>query len=160
MKAAVVRAFGEPLVIEERPDPGQVRIRVEASGLCHTDIHAAHGDWPVKPNPLAVNEAAFAAVYGGLRRGGKLVMVALPAHGTVQVPIFDTVLNGTSVIGSIVGTRQDLAEVFELHAAGRTRVVRESRPLVSVNESIDAVLRGQVKARIVFDFGEDVGEGR
>jgi propanol-preferring alcohol dehydrogenase len=55
MKAAVVRAFGEPLVIEERPDPepgpGQVRIRVEASGLCHTDIHAARGDWPVKPNP-------------------------------------------------------------------------------------------------------------
>src|SRR6059036_922680 len=55
MKAAVVRAFGEPLVIEERPDPepgpGQVRIRVEATGLCHTDIHAAHGDWPVKPEP-------------------------------------------------------------------------------------------------------------
>ncbi|MGW5513086.1 alcohol dehydrogenase catalytic domain-containing protein, partial [Streptomyces albogriseolus] len=50
MKAAVVREFGKPLVIEERPDPepgpGQVRVRVEASGLCHTDIHAAHGDWP------------------------------------------------------------------------------------------------------------------
>ncbi|MFE3167076.1 alcohol dehydrogenase catalytic domain-containing protein, partial [Streptomyces sp. NPDC059224] len=55
MKAAVVRRFGEPLVIEERCDPepgrGQVRIRVEASGLCHTDIHAARGDWPVRPNP-------------------------------------------------------------------------------------------------------------
>jgi len=337
MKAAVVRAFGEPLVIEERPDPepgpGQVRIRVEASGLCHTDIHAAHGDWPVKPEPpfvpghegvglveklgdgvthvsvgdrvavpwlgkacgrcehclsgwetlceqqintgygcdggyaekmlawadfaqpvpegigaveaapltcagvttykalkvagvqpaqlvaisgigglghlavqyakiagatvaavdvtdeklelatelgadlvidarkqdvgevlrqhggahaaiaLAVNEAAFTAVNSGLRRGGKLVMVALPAHGTIQVPIFDTVLNGTSVIGSIVGTRQDLAEVFQLHAAGRTRVIHETRPLAAVNEAIDEVLRGQVKARIVFDLG-------
>lgn len=56
MKAAVVRAFGEPLVIEDRPDPepgpGQVRVRVEASGLCHTDIHAARGDWPVKPTQL------------------------------------------------------------------------------------------------------------
>ncbi|MDQ1073325.1 zinc-dependent alcohol dehydrogenase [Streptomyces canus] len=337
MKAAVVRAFGEPLVIEDRPDPepgtGQVRVLVEASGLCHTDLHAARGDWPVKPTPpfvpghegvglveklgegvthlgvgqrvavpwlgkacgrcehclsgwetlcerqintgygcdggyaekmlawadfaqpvpdgvtafdaapltcagvttykalkvadvrpaqlvaisgvgglghlavqytkiagaqvaaidvtdeklelaaelgadlvidarkddvgevlkryggahaaiaLAVNEAAFAAVNSGLRRGGKLVMVALPAHGTIQVPIFDTVLNGTSVIGSIVGTRQDLAEVFQLHAAGRTRVIRETRPLSSVNESIDDVLRGQVKARIVFDLG-------
>ena len=337
MKAAVVRAFGEPLVIEERPDPepgpGQVRICVEASGLCHTDIHAAHGDWPVKPTPpfvpghegvglieklgdgvtrlsvgdrvavpwlgkacgrcehclsgwetlceqqintgygcdggyaekmlawadfaqpvpdgvgaveaapltcagvttykalkvagvqpaqlvaisgigglghlavqyakiagatvaavdvtdeklelatelgadlvidarkqdvgevlrqhggahaaiaLAVNEAGFTAVNSGLRRGGKLVMVALPAHGTIQVPIFDTVLNGTSVIGSIVGTRQDLAEVFQLHAAGRTRVIHETRPLAAVNEAIDEVLRGQVKARIVFDLG-------
>jgi propanol-preferring alcohol dehydrogenase len=56
--------------------------------------------------------------------------------------------------------RQDPAEVFELHAAGRTRAVRESRPLVSVDESIDAVPRGQVKARIVFDFGDDFGEGR
>ncbi|MHB9864160.1 alcohol dehydrogenase AdhP [Streptomyces sp. YIM S03343] len=337
MKAAVVRAFGEPLVIEERtdprPGPGEVRIRVEASGLCHTDIHAANGDWPVKPNPpfvpghegvglveelgegvthlsvgdrvavpwlgkacgrcehclsgwetlceqqintgygcdggyaekmlawadfaqlvpegvdpfdaapltcagvttykalkvadikpsqlvaisgigglghlalqyakiagatvaaidvtdeklalaselgadividarkedvgavlkehggahaavaLAVNEAAFAAVYTGLRRGGKLVMVALPAHGTIEVPIFNTVLNGTSVIGSIVGTRQDLAEVFQLHAAGRTKVIYETRPLETVNESIDQVLRGQVTARIVFDLG-------
>ncbi|MGW3144350.1 alcohol dehydrogenase AdhP [Streptomyces sp. NPDC001177] len=337
MKAAVVWAFGEPLVIEERPDPepgvGQVRIRVEASGLCHTDIHAAHGDWPIRPNPpfvpghegvgvveelgegvthlkvgervavpwlgwacgrcehclsgwetlcdrqvntgygcdgghaekmlawadfaqrvphgisaleaapltcagvttykalkvaqvrpaqlvavsgigglghlavqyakiagaqvaaidvtddklelaaelgadlvidarkddvgevlrryggahaalaLAVNDAAFEAVNAGLRRGGRLVMVALPAHGTVRVPIFDTVLNGTSVIGSIVGTRQDLAEVFQLHAAGRTRVICETRPLSAVNESIDEVLRGQVKARIVFDLG-------
>jgi alcohol dehydrogenase, propanol-preferring len=56
MKAAVVHAFGEPLVIEDRPTPepgpGQVVIRMEASGLCHTDIHAAHGDWPVKPTPL------------------------------------------------------------------------------------------------------------
>src|SRR5262245_58288918 len=55
MKAAVVRQLGQPLVIEERPvptpGPGQVLVRVEASGLCHTDIHAAHGDWPVKPVP-------------------------------------------------------------------------------------------------------------
>ncbi|MFE1895128.1 alcohol dehydrogenase AdhP [Streptomyces yangpuensis] len=336
MKAAVVRSFGEPLVIEERPDPepgpGQVRIRLEASGLCHTDIHAAHGDWPVKPTvpfvpghegvgivealgtgvthlevgqrvavpwlgwacgrcehclsgwetlcerqrntgysvdggyaekmlapadfsalvpdgidprdaapltcagvttykalkvagvrptqlvaisgigglghlavqyakiagatvaaidvtddkldlarelgadilidarkedpaevlkrhggahaaiALAVNEQAFASVYGGLRRGGKLVMVALPAGGTIQVPIFDTVLNGTSVIGSIVGTRQDLDEVFQLHAAGRTKVIYETRPLASVNESIADVLDGRIKARIVFEI--------
>ncbi len=55
MKAAVVRAFGEPLVLEERPDPepgpGQVRIRVEASALCPTDIHAVPSDRPVKPKP-------------------------------------------------------------------------------------------------------------
>ncbi|MEV6103486.1 zinc-dependent alcohol dehydrogenase [Streptomyces sp. NPDC051940] len=335
MQAAVVRAFGEPLVLEDRPDPepgpGQIRIRVEASGLCHTDIHAAHGDWPVKPQPpfvpghegvgivdklgpgtagislgqrvavpwlgracgscehclsgwetlceqqvntgystdgghaqkslawarfaqpvpdgidpreaapltcagvttykavkvagvrpaqlvavsgigglghlavqyakiagatvaavdvtddklalarelgadllidarkddvaavlkahggahaaiaLAVDESAFAAAYAGLRRGGKLVMVALPAGGTVQLPIFDTVLNGTSVIGSIVGTRQDLAEVFQLHAAGRTRVIYETRPLSSVNESIADVLRGEITARVVLE---------
>ncbi|WNO70267.1 zinc-dependent alcohol dehydrogenase [Streptomyces sp. AM8-1-1] len=336
MKAAVARTLGEPLVIEQRPDPqpgpGQIRVRLEASGLCHTDIHAAHGDWPVKPTPpfvpghegvgivealgygvthlsvgqrvavpwlgwacgrcehclsgwetlcekqrntgysmdggyaemmlayadfaqpvperldpreaapltcagvttykalkvagvgpsdlvaisgvgglghlavqyakiagatvaaidvtdeklalaaelgadilidartedpaevlqrhggahaaiaLAVDEESFAIAYAGLRRGGKLIMVALPAEGTIQVPVFSTVLSGTSVIGSIVGTRQDLAEVFQLHAAGRTRVIYETRPLDSVNTCIDEVMNGQVKARIVFEM--------
>lgn len=55
MKAAVVREFGKPLVIEEVPVPepgeGQVQVKIEACGVCHTDLHAAEGDWPVKPNP-------------------------------------------------------------------------------------------------------------
>ena len=333
MKAAVVRRFGEPLVIENRPvpvpGPGQITVRMEASGLCHTDIHAAHGDWPVKPTPpfvpghegvgtvhavgggvtgvtmgevvavpwlgyacgtckhcltgwetlctsqrntgysidggyaeyflaeaafatkvpagvnafeaapltcagvttfkavkvgnvhpgdlvaisgigglghlalqyakifggtvaaidvtdeklqlakelgadfvidartedpasvlqahggadvavgLAVSDKSFAAAYAGLRRGGRLVLVALPADGTLSIPVFDTVLNGKSVIGSIVGTRADLNDVFALHAAGRTRVIYETRPLTGVNEAIAEVLQGKAKARLV-----------
>ncbi len=53
MKAAVVHAYGAPLRIEEvkvpLPGPGQVLVKIEASGVCHTDLHAAEGDWPVKP---------------------------------------------------------------------------------------------------------------
>jgi len=53
MRAAVVREFGRPLTIEQRPVPepgrGEVLVRVVASGVCHTDLHAANGDWPVKP---------------------------------------------------------------------------------------------------------------
>ncbi|SFT40325.1 alcohol dehydrogenase AdhP [Halomonas saccharevitans] len=55
MKAAVVRKFGEPLTIEEVPTPrpkrGEILVKVAASGVCHTDLHAVHGDWPVKPEP-------------------------------------------------------------------------------------------------------------
>ena len=55
MKAAVVRAFKEPLVIQEvpvpAPGPGQILVKIAASGVCHTDLHAADGDWPVKPKP-------------------------------------------------------------------------------------------------------------
>lgn len=53
MQAAVVEKFGEPLVVREipvpRPGPGQVLVEIVASGVCHTDLHAADGDWPVKP---------------------------------------------------------------------------------------------------------------
>jgi len=55
MKAAVVRQFGKPLSIEELPipevGPGQALLKVVATGVCHTDLHAAEGDWPVKPHP-------------------------------------------------------------------------------------------------------------
>jgi len=334
MKAAVVHEFGKPLRIEElpkpEPGPGEVVVRIEASGLCHTDIHAAHGDWPIKPklplipghegvgivescgagvtevkegdrvaipwlgyacgvceycvsgwetlcesqqntgytidgcyaeyarasaryvvkvpkevdpfdaapltcagvttykavkvsgarpsdlvaifgigglghlalqyakiagatvvavdlfdeklelarelgadytvnareeNPaeaitklggadaaivVAVSPKAFEQAYQALRRGGRLVLVGLPAEGFIRLPIFETVLRGIQVVGSIVGTRIDLAETFELHALGRTRVVYEKRPLEMVNECFEAVEQGKAKARIVF----------
>lgn len=54
MKAAVVHNFGQLLQIEDVPVPdvpaGQILVKVIASGVCHTDLHAANGDWPVKPS--------------------------------------------------------------------------------------------------------------
>jgi propanol-preferring alcohol dehydrogenase len=336
MKAAIVQAFDKPLRIEEvsrpTPDAAQVVVQIEASGLCHTDIHAAHGDWPVKPSlpfipghegvgivtatgpgvtrvkegdrvaipwlgyacgtceyctsgwetlcqqqlntgysidggyaeyakayadyvamvpagmdpfaaapltcagvttykavkvsgarssdlvaifgvgglghmalqyakiagstviavdlvddklamarqlgadyvvnaahqdpvqeikklggadaaiALAVAPKAFEQAFQSLRRKGTLVFVALPADNYVRLPIFETVLNGITVVGSIVGTRVDLAEVFELHAAGRTRVQYEKRRLENVNQAIEDVENGRVAARCVFDM--------
>jgi alcohol dehydrogenase, propanol-preferring len=338
MKAAVVTSFELPLTIEQRPvptpGPGQVLVHMEASGLCHTDIHGAHGDWPVKPTPpyvpghegvgivesvgtgvtsravgdrvaiawlgsacghcdhcvsgwetlcekqqnsgysidgafaeyavadadyvvevpeavssfdaaplscagvttykaikvahvqpgervaifgvgglghlalqyarlvgaeviavdvteeklalaaelgadhtvnaattdpvaaieslggadvavaLAVTPKVFEQAFASLRRGGRLVCVALPpeSEGSLHLPIFETVLKGIQVIGSIVGTRQDLAEVFRLHELGRTRVIAEARKLDEVNEAIDEVLHGRTTARLVFEF--------
>jgi propanol-preferring alcohol dehydrogenase len=336
MKAAVVRKFKTPLQIEDvpkpTPGPGEVVVKIEASGLCHTDIHACHGDWPVKPklplipghegvgivesagagvgtvkegdrvcipwlgyacgaceycasgwetlceqqkntgygidgsyaeyaranalfvsrvpagidpkeaapitcagvttykavkvagtrssdlvavfgigglghlavqyariaggtvvavdlvdakldlarqlgadyvvNPtredpvaaikklggadqaicLAVSPRAFEQAYGSLRRGGTLVFVALPAENFVKLPIFETVLNGTKVVGSIVGTRIDLAECLELHARKRTRVVYETRRLEDVNACFEEVEQARVPARLVFAF--------
>jgi propanol-preferring alcohol dehydrogenase len=55
MKAAVVHAFKQPLRIEEVPIPevvlGRIVVKIMSCGVCHTDLHAANGDWPVKPNP-------------------------------------------------------------------------------------------------------------
>lgn len=53
MKAAVVNEFQQELEIKEveipKPEHGEVLIKMEACGVCHTDLHAAHGDWPIKP---------------------------------------------------------------------------------------------------------------
>ena len=55
MKAAVVHEFRKPLTIDEVPIPepgrGEIQVAIRASGVCHTDLHAAEGDWPVKPKP-------------------------------------------------------------------------------------------------------------
>ena len=102
---------------------------------------------------LAANQKVFEQALASLAYGGRLVMVGLPAdNAAVSVPIFSTVLGGRSVIGSIVGTRQDLAEVFALHAAGRTEVVLEPRRLDQINESFEDVLSGRVPARLVMQF--------
>ncbi|AXH36058.1 zinc-dependent alcohol dehydrogenase [Humibacter sp. BT305] len=108
---------------------------------------------------LAVAPAVSRQAFDSLNRGGRLVLVSLPAAGELTVPVFDTVLKGISVIGSIVGTRQDLAEVFDLHAAGRTRVFTQTRALDEVNEAVDEVLAGSVPARLVFTYPSPRGPG-
>jgi propanol-preferring alcohol dehydrogenase len=99
---------------------------------------------------LAVAPKAFEQAFASLRRGGTMALVALPHENTMELPIFETVLNGITVVGSIVGTRLDLREVFDLHVAGKTRVIREQRPLDEVQTAMEDVLHGDVPARIVF----------
>jgi propanol-preferring alcohol dehydrogenase len=98
---------------------------------------------------LAAEPKVLEQAHASLRRGGRLVLVSLPKENAMRLPIFETVLKGISVIGSIVGTRDDLAEVFKLHAAGRTKVIYEVRKLDEINAAIDDVLASRVPARLV-----------
>ncbi len=111
----------------------------------------------------AVSPKAFEQAHASLARGGRLVCVGLPADNGMRLPIFETVLGGLSVVGSIVGTRHDLEEVFDLHARGLTTVERSERSLDDVNEAIAAVLDGSAgTARTVFrmPFGRSEPAGR
>ncbi|MBB5537692.1 alcohol dehydrogenase AdhP [Rhizobium giardinii] len=77
MKAAVVRAFRAPLIIEDMavpsPREGQILVKYEATGVCHTDLHAASGDWPVKPNPPFVPGHEGVGFVAGVGAGVKRV---------------------------------------------------------------------------------------
>lgn len=73
MKAAMVRGFGAPLSIDDVPIPdpavGEVLVKLMASGVCHTDVHAADGDWPVRPNLPFIPGHEGAGVIVALGRG-------------------------------------------------------------------------------------------
>ncbi|MEW6151876.1 MAG: alcohol dehydrogenase AdhP [Bradyrhizobium sp.] len=79
MKAAVVRQFGKPLVIEDvpvpQPGPGEVLVKVKACGVCHTDLHAASGDWPVKPVPPFIPGHEAAGIVAAIGPGVKNLKV-------------------------------------------------------------------------------------
>jgi alcohol dehydrogenase, propanol-preferring len=73
MKAAVVRSFGAPLEINEvpvpTPGPGEVLVKIKAAGVCHTDLHAADGDWPLKPTPPFIPGHEGAGLVAAVGRG-------------------------------------------------------------------------------------------
>jgi alcohol dehydrogenase, propanol-preferring len=73
MKAAVVHAFGRPLEIEQvptpTPGPGEVLVKIVATGVCHTDLHAAAGDWPAKPIPPFIPGHEGAGIVAALGAG-------------------------------------------------------------------------------------------
>lgn len=336
MKAAVVREFGKPLAIEEvrvqEPGPGQILVKIAATGVCHTDLHAAEGDWPVKPQPpfipghegvghvvavgsgvthvkegdrvgvpwlytacghcvhclggwetlceqqqntgysvngsfaeyviadpnyvghlpanasfteiapvlcagvtvykglksteakpgdwvaisgigglghmavqyakamglnvvaidvddaklklaerlgasltinarntdpvgfvkkeiggahgvlvTAVSTKAFEQALGVVRRGGTVALNGLPP-GAFPLSIFDTVLNGITIRGSIVGTRLDLQEALDFAGAGKVRATVTTAPLEAINDVFARMHRGEIEGRIVLDL--------
>ena len=103
----------------------------------------------------AVTPSAFEQALGSLARGGTLVCVGLPARNEMRLPIFETVLGGLTVKGSIVGTHHDLEEVFELHRRGRTRVEHAECDIEEVNDAIEQVLDGSAPApRMVFRMAD------
>lgn len=97
---------------------------------------------------VAVNPKAFEQAYQSVRRGGTLVIVGLPT-GELPIPIFDTVLNGVTVKGSIVGTRKDLQEALDFAARGKVKTIIETQPLEKINEVFERMEKGQINGRIV-----------
>lgn len=94
---------------------------------------------------------AFRQGVGITRRAGTCVLVGLPP-GEFPLPLFDVVLKGLTVRGSLVGTRVDMREALEIAASARITAHIETRPLESVNEVLDGLLVGTIQGRVVLDL--------
>lgn len=99
----------------------------------------------------AVSEKAFESAFRSLRRGGRMVLVGLPPE-TLPIPIFDLVLKGISVIGSIVGTRKDLKETLDLAARGLVSSTYEHASMQDINNVFGQMRLGKITGRIVLDI--------
>ncbi|WP_158734876.1 alcohol dehydrogenase AdhP [Alteribacillus sp. YIM 98480] len=103
---------------------------------------------------VAVTKKAFEQAYQSVKRGGSLVVVGLP-NDELPIPIFDTVLNGVSVKGSIVGTRKDLRECLDLAADGKIKTMIETKELDDINDVFDQMEKGDINGRIVLKVNQD-----
>ena len=99
----------------------------------------------------AVHPKAFGQAISMTRRGGTIVFNGLPP-GDFPAPIFDIVLKGLTIRGSIVGTRQDMVEALEFYAAGKIHPTFSKRPLEDINAIFDEMIHGKIDGRVVIEY--------
>lgn len=99
----------------------------------------------------AVHPKAFGQAISMTRRGGTIVFNGLPP-GEFPAPIFDIVLKGLTIRGSIVGTRQDMVEALEFYAAGKIHPTYSKRPLEDINAVLEEMIHGKIDGRVVIEY--------
>ena len=98
-------------------------------------------------------KAAFDTALKCLRPTGTLAVVGLPAE-PLSFPALALVGGEVRVMGSAVGTRDDLRAVLALAASGKLRCRTESQPLEKVNEVLERMRRGSIYGRVVLRYGD------
>ena len=99
----------------------------------------------------AVAKAAFNSAVDAVRAGGRVVAVGLPPE-SMSLDIPRLVLDGIEVVGSLVGTRQDLTEAFQFAAEGKVVPKVALRPLADINTIFTEMEEGKIRGRMVIDF--------
>ncbi|WP_283678254.1 alcohol dehydrogenase AdhP [Lentilactobacillus sp. Marseille-Q4993] len=137
-KLAAAKANGADLLINRHDSDVAEQIQSKVGGVHNAQI-------------TAVNADAFTTSVNALRPDGRLVAVALP-QGDMALNIAKTVLDGIQVAGSLVGTRQDLAETFSFGADHKVKPIVQTRRLDEVNDIIDEMKANKIVGRMVVDF--------
>ncbi|WP_253319596.1 alcohol dehydrogenase AdhP [Citrobacter amalonaticus] len=138
-KLALAKASGADVTLNPNKEDVPARIQALTGGGAHSAI------------VVAVARSAFNQAVNSVRAGGKVVCVAVPA-GELSLNIVKTVLDGIQIVGSLVGTRQDLAEAFQHALAGRVRPVVQPRKLEELNAIFKEMDDGTIQGRMVIDL--------
>jgi propanol-preferring alcohol dehydrogenase len=141
-KLELARKFGADLTINAATTDPVAKI--------HQDIGGAHGVLVA-----AVSRSAFRQAIGMVRRGGTCSLVGLPP-GDFPAPIFDVVLSGITIRGSIVGTRKDLQETLDFASEGKVKAQIEIHPLEEINNIFDRLRQGKVTGRVVLKIADEI----
>lgn len=141
-KMTLARKLGAEVTIDAKTQDPVKEIQKQIGG--------AHGALVTAVSPIAFKQAV-----GMLRRGGTCVLNGLPP-GEFPVSIFDVVLNGYTIRGSIVGTRLDLEESLAFAGDGKVQATIEVLPLESINDVFSRLKKGQVNGRVVLGLKEEV----
>jgi propanol-preferring alcohol dehydrogenase len=140
-KMALARKLGAEITIDAKTQDPAKEIQKQIGG--------AHGVLVTAVSPIAFKQAV-----GMLRRGGTCVLNGLPP-GEFPVSIFELVLNGHTIRGSIVGTRLDLEESLAFAAEGKVKATIETLPLESINDVFSRLKKGQVNGRVVLGLKQE-----
>ncbi len=135
-KLALARRLGADATVDGREPDAVARVTKETDGGAHGVL------------VTAVSNTAFGQALGFARRGGTLSLVGLPP-GDFPLPIFPVVLKRLTVRGSIVGTRQDMAEAIAFAAEGKVKPTVATEPLEAINDVFERLDGGRVDGRIV-----------
>lgn len=137
-KLATAKKLGAALTVNAKDKDPAAFIQQEVGG--------AHGALVT-----AVGRTAFSQAMGYARRGGTIVLNGLPP-GDFPVSIFDMVMNGTTIRGSIVGTRLDMIEAMDFFARGKVKSVVTADKIENINTIFDNLKNGRLQGRTVLDF--------
>lgn len=138
-KLELARRLGAAVAVNARDTDPAAYLKKEIGG--------AHGVLVTAPSPKAFEQAT-----GMVRRGGTIALNGLPP-GSFPLPIFQMVLDGITVRGSIVGTRLDLQEALTLAGEGAVKATVETARLEEINDVFARMRAGHIEGRVVLDFG-------
>ena len=138
-KLALAKEVGADIVINGHEVEDVAALIQEKTGGAHSAV------------VTAVSKVAFNQAVDSVRAGGRVVAVGLPSE-MMDLSIVKTVLDGTQVIGSLVGTRKDLEEAFQFGAEGLVVPVVQKRPVSDAVDVFDEMEAGTIQGRMVLDF--------